>query len=80
MKLRLTERARRDFDALPISLQRRAQRQLDFLCGSLRYPSLHAKKYDEARDIWQARITRDWRFCFHPENDEYVILAITKHP
>ncbi len=32
-------------------------------------PGLHSKKYDEARDIWQARVTRDWRFYFTIEGD-----------
>ena len=25
------------------------------------HPSLRAKKYDESQDLWQARVTKDWR-------------------
>jgi plasmid maintenance system killer protein len=30
----------------------------------LLHPSLHAKKYDEENDVWQARVNKDWRFYF----------------
>jgi len=41
---------------------------------------LRAKKYDEARDIWQARINRDWRFYFQIDGDTYIILDVIPHP
>jgi plasmid maintenance system killer protein len=42
--------------------------------------SLQAKKDDEARDTWQGRVTRDYRFYFQIDGDTYVIITITKHP
>ena len=47
---------------------------------NLRHPSLHAKKYDATRDIWQARVTRGWRFYFQIEGDTYTILSLIPHP
>jgi hypothetical protein len=47
---------------------------------NLRHPSLRAMKYDEARDIWQARVTRGWRFYFRIEGDTYTILSLIPHP
>jgi plasmid maintenance system killer protein len=47
---------------------------------NLRHPSLRAKKYDEANDIWQARINQGWRFYFQIKGDFYVILALIAHP
>jgi hypothetical protein len=41
---------------------------------------LRAKKYDQANDRWQARVTLDWRFYFAIEGDTYVILDIIPHP
>jgi plasmid maintenance system killer protein len=46
----------------------------------LSYPSLHAKKYDESRDVWQARVNKDWRFYFTIEDDTYRIEKIIPHP
>ena len=48
--------------------------------NDLRHPSLHAKKYDEARDVWQGRINDDWRFYFVIENDTYILISMTPHP
>ena len=47
---------------------------------NLRHPSLRAKKYDEARDIWQARLDENNRFYFRIEGDTYRILSIIPHP
>ncbi len=43
-------------------------------------PSLRAKKYDEARNIWQARVSRDWRLYFVIEEDVYYLLDVMPHP
>jgi len=51
-----------------------------FILANLRHPSLRAKKYDETRGIWQARVTRDWRFYFTIEGDAYYLLDIISHP
>lgn len=80
MKLLRTRRARNDYQALPPKVRELADKQLTRLLEDLRYPSLHAKKYDEKRGIWQGRVTRDYRFYFLIEGETYVILAITKHP
>jgi plasmid maintenance system killer protein len=55
-------------------------KQLNFLERDLHHPSLHAKKYDETRDFWQARVNRDWRFYFKIVADVYVILDVVPHP
>ena len=80
MRLRFTERADKDYAELPANIRKALAKQLRFLLANLRHPSLHAKKYSEAEDIWQARITRGWRFYFRIQDDEYVILSIIPHP
>lgn len=50
------------------------------LLQNLRHPSLRAKKYDEGKDRWQARVTRGWRFYFRIEDDTYILLDIISHP
>jgi hypothetical protein len=61
-------------------VQKAFDKQAKFLIQDLRHPSLHSKKYDEARDIWQARVTRDWRFYFTIEGDTYHLHTIIRHP
>ena len=80
MKILFSERAWRDYKNLPLRLRKAADKQLDFLLRDLKHPSLRAKKYDEARDIWQARLSKDWRLYFKVRSEAYVIITIIKHP
>lgn len=80
MKLLYTERFRRDYGAAPLEVQGAFQKQLDFLVKNLRHPSLHAKKYDEGQDLWQARVNRAWRFYFVMKDDTYILVTLTQHP
>ncbi len=80
MKLRFTERADKDYAKLLPEIRKAFAKQLKFLLHDLGHPSLHAKKYDEAQDIWQARVNRSWRFYFVIRGDEYVVLSIIPHP
>jgi mRNA interferase RelE/StbE len=67
MKWLLTHRAWQDYQDAPASVQKAFDKQVGLLAENLRHPSLRAKKYDQANDIWQARINRDWRFYFQVE-------------
>ena len=80
MRLRFTERADKDYAGLPVNIRKAFAKQLGFLLANLRHPSLQAKKYNEANDIWQGRVTRGWRFYFKIEDDEYIIISIIPHP
>jgi hypothetical protein len=64
MRLHYTERFRRSYDSAPPSARHAFDRRLAFLIQDLRHPSLRAKKYDEANDIWQTRVNDAWRFYF----------------
>ena len=50
------------------------------LAQDLRHPSVRTKKYDEARNIWQGRVNRSWRFYFLIERDRYFLLDLMPHP
>jgi hypothetical protein len=80
MKFAFTARGLREYRALPAVLQNAVDKQLVSLLRNLRHPSLNAKKYDQANDVWQARVSRSHRFYFRIEDGVYVILAITPHP
>lgn len=80
MRVIYSERFRRSYEDVPRSVQRACDRRLALLLKNLRHPSLRAKKYDEARDIWQARVTGGWRFYFTIEGDAYHLHNIIPHP
>src|SRR5260370_4843224 len=64
MKVVLSDGAIEALKDAPVAVQRAFYKQLGFLASNLQYPSLRAKKYDEANDLWQARVNRDWRLYF----------------
>lgn len=69
MRVHLTGQFIVQFDAAEPSIQKAVLKQLRLLKVNVRHPSLHAKKYDETEDIWQARINRSWRFYFIIQNN-----------
>ena len=80
MRLHYTERFRRSYRSAPVGIQKAFNRRVVLLVNNLRHPSLRAKKYNEADDIWQARVTRDWRFYFRIMGDVYEIIDMISHP
>ncbi len=80
MKIAYAERALTSLEDAPVSVRKAFFKQLRFLAENLSHPSLHAKKYDEGRDVWQARINRDWRFYFTIEGDTCRIQDVMRHP
>jgi len=80
MKVGYSERAGKTLDGLTPPLRKAVYKQVKLLEQNLRHPSLRAKKYDESRNIWQARVNKDWRFYFLIRDDVYYIIDIIPHP
>lgn len=80
MNVRYTARFLKLYVAAPVAVQKAFDKQRGFLQYDLRHPSLHAKKYDESRNIWQARVTKGWRFYFTIDGDTYSLHEIKLHP
>ena len=76
----LRSTATRSFQTAPERVQREFGKHLGYLLHNLRHASLRAKKYDEAKDIWQARVNDAWRFYFRIEGDLYHLTDIVPHP
>ena len=74
---RLTGKTLKD---LPEAVRRAFFKQIKFLEQNLMHPSLHAKKYDESLNLWQARVNKSWRFYFLIQDDICYIVAIIPHP
>ena len=80
MRLEHTLQIKRELQKFPKEIREKFYKQIEFLKTNIRNPSLRAKKYDEAADIWQARVTGSVRFYFRIEGDVYRLLNIKKHP
>ena len=80
MKYQFTAKFIRSYHTFPKLIQLKFDKQLNYLLQNIAHPSLHVKKYDEERDIWQARVDRGVRFYFLIKGGIYTLLNIKKHP
>jgi len=80
MKIDYLPRALDALEDAPSAVRKAFFKQVKFLEQNLAHPSLHAKKYDESQDLWQARINQAWRFYFVIKEDTYIISRIIPHP
>ena len=70
----------KNLNKFPASIQNKFTKQVAHLLHDIRHPSLHAKKYDESQDIWQARVDKNFRFYFSIDGDVYILLEVKQHP
>jgi len=80
MNILLSQRATEALAAAPLPVQKAFIKQINFLVRDLGHPDLHAKKYNESEDLWQARVNDDWRFYFRIIGDTYRITELIPHP
>jgi mRNA-degrading endonuclease RelE of RelBE toxin-antitoxin system len=80
MKWQHSNRSKEDYDSLQSSVRKAFDKQARLLAGNLLHPSLHAKKFNESEDLWQARVNKGWRFFFTITDDTYIIARIVPHP
>ncbi len=79
MNISYSPRFKTSLKECPREIKQKFYKQVAYLLQDLRHPSLHAKKYDKQRDIWQARIDRNFRFYFLIKGGTYVLLDIKPH-
>jgi len=75
-----SKRFLKQYAAAPEVVRKAFDKQASLLIANLNHPSLHAKKYSEGLDLWQARVNRDWRFYFTIKDEVYQLHEIVKHP
>jgi plasmid maintenance system killer protein len=80
MNVEYSRRFLREFAAAPAQVRKAFEKQIELFRQTPSHPSLRAKKYNAAIDLWQARVNRDWRFYFTIEDGAYLMHSITAHP
>ena len=84
MKFVRTYPFKRDFQRLPEAIKRRTEAALRLLFSNPHHPSLRIKKVKGEvlkgySNIFEGRITRDYRFFFLIETDAYILLRCGRH-
>jgi len=79
MRLVFTKNFIRDYRNLPPPVQKAIDKQLEFLLSDSQHPSLHIKKMQDPRNIWEGRVSGSYRFTFQVEGDTYIMRKIGSH-
>ena len=85
MNIVRTDSFKRDFQRLSEPMKRSAEKALRFFVDNPRHRSLRTKKMGgqrdpEGRDIWEARISRGYRFTFALEGDTAILYLTSRTP
>lgn len=79
MKLQITKPFKKQYDHLPINIQIKTKRILNYLKEDLNHPSIRAKKIQGKGDIWEGRVDRFYRFTFTIETDVITLRSVGPH-
>jgi mRNA interferase RelE/StbE len=79
MKIRRTDRFKKDYRTLPKDLQRRVDEKLKFLLRDPRHPSLRVHKIRGVKGLWEFSVTMNYRVLFEINGEFFVLLAVGPH-
>ena len=77
--IEFTERLRKDYRALPKPIQEKLKKQLRFLAGNPRHPSLRMHRIRGSSQYWEFYIDDVWRCVFRREGNVYYLIAAGTH-
>lgn len=79
MKLEFTKAFIKDYQKLPASIQKITDKNLALLLSNSNHPSLHVKRMNDPRNIWEGRVTDSYRFTFQVKGDICLLRRIGTH-
>ena len=79
MKLQTTRPFDRDYAELPEGKKERVDKQLALLLLNPRHPSLRLKRIRGAADIWEVRVSRNYRLTLQLAGDTYLLRRVGSH-
>ena len=78
MNLNFSQRALQSYKRLPLTIQKKADKQFNLLLTNYRHPSLRTSKMSGV-GYFEARIDIHYRFTFLVEGDEIYIMTVGPH-
>ncbi len=79
MQLLRTERFKKDFKRLPRDIQERTGKALELFVANPRHPSLHVKKMEGAPNIWELRVSDNYRMTFQFVQEGVLLRRVGTH-
>lgn len=79
MKLEFTKQFVRDYQKMPLSLQKQTDTKLEFLITDMRHPSLRVHKLRGHDGLWEGSVTMNYRFTFQIIGESYFMRRVGTH-
>ncbi len=79
MKIRFTSTFHADYLELPSKIREVLEKKFRILEENMRHPSLRVKKMEGYIGIWEARISKHYRFTFEIERETYLLRRAGPH-
>jgi len=79
MKIRRTDRFKKDYQKLTSDIRERVDEKLRFLIHGPRHPSLRIHKLRGMEGLWEFSVTTNHRVIFEIEGQYYVLLGVGSH-
>ncbi len=79
MEIRYAVSFGRDYKDLPQEMRMLLVKKFALLLNNMRHPSLRTKKMEGHEGIWEARITKGYRFTFQKEIYGYLLRRVGPH-
>ena len=79
MQLLRAERFKKDFKRLPRDIQAKLSATLELFMSNPRHPSLHTKKMEGVRDIWELRVAYNYRVTFQFVQEGVLLRRVGTH-
>lgn len=79
MKIKPSAKFAQDYRNLPPLLRKRTDEKLKLLLENPQHPSLGLKKMKGFSEIWEGRVTKNYRFTLQIQGDFYILRKIGIH-
>lgn len=79
MELVLTEKFKKDYKKLSLSIQKQTDKKLEFFTEKPFHPSFRIKKMQGKAGIYEASINMQYRFLFQIDGSVCILLRIGTH-
>ena len=74
-----TEPFKKDYKHLPPDVREKAGQALKRFSANSRHPSLHVKKMEGTKDVWEVRVSDNYRITFQFVREGVLLRRIGTH-
>ena len=76
----VTEEFEKQYQKLPLAIQKKAEKKEKIFCQDPFYPSLHTEKLEpRSKEVWSFRIDKEYRILFRHINPNKILFLACGH-